>query len=262
MTLSIKDLKYLEQQVTPLIKSAGKYIVDHWHTTHTLSYKDKRDVASEVDIEVENMLREKLSEILPEAGFIVEEGETYKKNLNWVIDPIDGTKYYVAGIPVFFTQIALLEDNIPVIGHVYNPVGEQLFSASKGNGAYLNGNKISIQLRTKPEESIINVDFGGNDSELEWKLKILSQVAQKFYRVRMTGNYLYPYLVTGGIDVSLTLNATTKVVDYMPGVAIIRESGLIAEYVSIHQRKILVCSNTILFEVIKDILQNTPYSAQ
>lgn len=257
MILSPTELKNLEKRTAPLLINIGKFIMTNWNTIHKLNYKDKRDVASEIDIEVEKRLRKKLKQFFPQAGFVVEEGKTEKsKEYNWIIDPIDGTKYYVNSAPFFFTQIALIKDDIPILGQVYNPVSKQLFSASLDNGAYLNNQKIIAKTRERADESIIDVDFGGDDEETPWKLRLISTLTQKFYRIRITGNYLFIYLATGAIDASIILNKYVKLVDIMPGIIILKESGLKVDFVEVYKnRKILVSSNKTLFNIIKKLVQ-------
>ncbi len=256
MTLFQRDLKEIERKASPILIKEGEYILESWNKIHKLNYKDKRDVSSEIDIEVEERLRKKLKRLFPQAGFVVEEGKTDKsKEYNWYIDPIDGTKYYVNSVPLFFTQIALVKNGMPIFGQVYNPVSKQLFSASFGNGAYLNNQKIVTKTREKADESIVDVDFGGDDEETPWKLKLISTLIQKFYRIRITGNFLFVYLATGAIDVSIILHKHVKLVDIMPGIIILKESGLIVDFVDIgNNRKILVSSNKKNFELIKKLL--------
>jgi myo-inositol-1(or 4)-monophosphatase len=261
MILTQLELKSLEKKVSPLLINAGKFIMANWESNHKLNYKDKRDFASEIDIKVENSLRKNLHKLLPQAGYIVEEGKTQKLfHYNWLIDPIDGTKYYVNKAPMFLTQIALIKNDIPVLGQVYNPVSNQLFSASLNNGARLNGQKIFDKTRKRLDESIIDIDFGSHDEELSWKLKILSSLANVFYRIRITGNYLFIYLATGAIDASVNLHKDTKLVDIMPAIIILKEAGLIADFVKINKnRNILIGANKKIYEHIKKIIFSFPF---
>ena len=70
--------------------------------------------------------------------------ERLKKSRVWVIDPIDGTSYFIKGIPQFSISVALVEDHVPVLGIVYNPATQELFTAEKGKGLYLNGDRIEV----------------------------------------------------------------------------------------------------------------------
>ncbi len=251
-----RDLVSLSKSVETILTNAGNHIALHWNDTHSLQYKDKRDVVSTVDFDVENTIRHELQKLLPETGFIVEEGISKKKSeYNWVIDPIDGTKNYVHKLPMFLTQAALLYKDELVLGVVYNPVSKQLFSAVKGNGAFLNGEKITATARNTFDEAILDLNFGGKDDDIQWKIKLFSKLVQTFYRVRMTGNFLFPYLALNAVDASITLNKKVKMVDIAPGIVILREAGLIVENLILKNgQNTLVAANKNLFGKLKDIL--------
>ncbi len=257
MNLTSNELKELENKTRLILESAGKYIMGNWHKLHRLRLKDKRDVVSDVDIEVEMILRHGLSKLLPPAGFVVEEGKTSKaQNLNWMIDPIDGTKYFVNETPMFQTQIALIRNDQPVLGQIYNPVSGQFFSASLGNGAFLNGRKLQNKTRHNLDEAIVNVDFGGADDEIDWKLKVISGLTKKIYRLRMTGNFLFPYLATGSIDASVILNKSVKQVDILPGIIIMKEAGFQVENLVLNKHNRLVTASPQLTKQIIDIISS------
>jgi len=167
--METEQLVEFEKRTNVLIKKAGALILDSFNANKSLTKKDIRDVATETDVFVEDVIKKELSHIFPDAGFIMEEHVSSEQpDFNWVIDPIDGTKNYVALAPYFFTQLALIYRGKPILSEIYQPVSEQLFSAIKSNGAYLNGNKIEAKCRINAEESIIDVDFrGSEDSDLK-----------------------------------------------------------------------------------------------
>ncbi len=257
MTLSKKDLQDLQRLVEPIILSAGVKILNSWNSIQSVTYKDKRDVVTNVDIEVENYIRSKLEELLPEAGFFVEEGKSNKmKKYNWAIDPIDGTKYYASLLPFFVTQVALLEKDEPILGLVLNPVTNQLFSASRGNGTLFNGVKTVAKARSSMEQSMIDLDFGGPDDEINTKTNIFNALAQKFFRVRIFGGTVVSYMITGAIDAYIVLNKKNKLVDLAPNKIILTEAGLRADYIHVPDYKHIFCSaSKSLFEMIKRLLQ-------
>jgi myo-inositol-1(or 4)-monophosphatase len=249
-------LKQIEEEMQQIILAAGKKIYTSWGKNNSPLYKDKRDIFTTIDIDIENEIRRNLQKILPEAGFIVEEGKSQpKEKYNWIIDPIDGTKNYVNKLPSFVTQAALTFKNNPVVGVIYHPISNQLFSASLGNGARLNGVKVIANTRDNPEESIIDVDFGGMEKDIEVKKKAFSSFINHFYRVRSSGGIFSTYIITGAIDAYVILSSTTKIVDKMPRIIVMREAGLRVEEITLCRRKnILVAANPVLFEKIKKML--------
>lgn len=106
--------------------------------------KTENNLVTYVDKESERRFVEGLSKILPEAGFVAEEGTGVRNlsGLNWVIDPLDGTTNYVHGVKVWCTSIGLCLDHKPLAGVIYDPNAGEMFSAWQGGGAWLNGQRI------------------------------------------------------------------------------------------------------------------------
>ncbi len=252
------DLKNLELLSSKLLLKAGEKILKSWHDIKSISYKDLRDFSTNIDSEIEDFLRKNLKNIFPDAGFLVEEGTSIRKELyNWVIDPIDQTKNYGYHLPMFFTQIALLENNIPILGHIYQPVSRQLFSASRGNGASLNNDKLLFKQKRPVSEAIIDIDYGAGHNQFSKKnIEILSKLFDIFYRVRISGGAFPIYLTTDALDSYLVLNNETKIVDQAPRIIILKEAGFKTEYVHLNNRQILISASEEIFDIIRNIILN------
>lgn len=114
-----------------------------------MSKKDSSPV-TEADLEAEKLLRSLISERYPDHGILGEEFEAREASTSsgpqyqWVLDPIDGTKSFVHGIPLYTNLIALLEDGQPILGIINNPALEELTWAAVGSGAWMNGNPIRV----------------------------------------------------------------------------------------------------------------------
>lgn len=129
-------------------RAAGKFIANeraHFDLSKVES-KGLHDLVSYVDKTSEQQLVEALQPLVPDAGFIVEEGTSTKRgeHFNWVIDPLDGTTNFISGIPLYAVSIGLLEDNELVLGVVYEIGHDECFYAWKGSKAYLNGKEIHV----------------------------------------------------------------------------------------------------------------------
>ena len=109
--------------------------------------KEHNSPVSEVDIAVNQLLRERLAAIVPDAGWLSEETEDDPARLGasrvWIVDPIDGTRSFLAGRPDWAISVALVEARRPVVAALYVPVGEELFLAVAGAGATRNGTAIT-----------------------------------------------------------------------------------------------------------------------
>lgn len=255
--LSKEFLFDLQNKSAVLIQEVGQYVYDEWLKKHEISFKDSRDIASEVDIEAEKRLRAGLQKLFPDAGFIVEEGNDARKtNFNWIIDPLDQTKKYVSKLPLFFVQVGLLNENEEcILSHIYNPISKQLFSASSGNGAFLNDNKFISPSRDTFEESMIDINFSGN-SDLEWKIGKLSLLAKHFYRIQISSNAFSPYVLTGAVDCVAALADYKNQTDILPRIAVMKESGLKAEYLELEGRNIWLIAKPELFKKTLALLKS------
>ncbi|XP_066138131.1 inositol monophosphatase 1-like [Euwallacea fornicatus] len=146
------------------------------------------DFVTETDQEVERLLIEGLSKAFPNHKFIGEESVSSGAHCDltdaptWIIDPVDGTMNFVHSFPHSCISIALFVNKLPAIGIVYNPMLNQLFTAQKGKGAYLNGQKISVSETKNLGDALILMEFGtSRDPErrniiLENQQKLMPQV--------------------------------------------------------------------------------------
>lgn len=145
------------------------------------------DLVTETDQEVEKMLICDLSREYPAHKFIGEESVSIGDRCNltseptWIIDPIDGTMNFVHGFPHSCISIALFINAEPIIGVIYNPMLEQLFTARKGKGAYFNGKKIQVSGQTDLSKCLLMMECG--TSRDENRLKVLYENQQKLIPV-------------------------------------------------------------------------------
>lgn len=119
------------------------------------------DLVTEVDELSEKILLEGIGAAYPGHGFLSEEcgGENTDAEYVWVIDPLDGTTNYTQGIPIFAISLALQYLGETVLGVVYQPVLDEMFTAVKGNGAYLNGREISVSAKTDLAKCVLATGF-------------------------------------------------------------------------------------------------------
>ena len=123
--------------------------------------KEHNSLVSEVDIAVNQLLQERLTAIAPDVGWLSEETEDDRTRLAatrvWVVDPIDGTRAFIAGYPDWAVSVALVEASRPVVAAIYAPLSEELFLAVAGGGATRNGTPITAT----PGDAIEGVRISG-----------------------------------------------------------------------------------------------------
>lgn len=138
----------------------------------------------------ENLVRE-LSKLLPEAGFVAEEGTSNKKGetFNWVIDPIDGTTNFIHGLSPYSICVGLMQNEKPVMGVVYEITQGEMFYAWEGSKAYLNGELIEVSRACEHQDALIATGFPYYDlGKLELFMESLKEVMAKTSGVRRLGS--------------------------------------------------------------------------
>ena len=124
-------------------------------------FKGNNDMVSYVDKDAEKKLVNDLKTILPEAGFITEEGtiDNDQKKFTWIVDPLDGTTNFIHGLPIYSISVGLLKGTTIVGGIVYELNKNELFYAWKGGGAFLNNNPIYVSPTKDLSNSLLATGF-------------------------------------------------------------------------------------------------------
>jgi myo-inositol-1(or 4)-monophosphatase len=144
-----------------LARSAGAILRDGYNKEHQISYKGVIDLVTEVDHASEAFLLEEIQSRFPQSHILAEEsGETKGVSEGiWYIDPLDGTVNYSHHIPLFSVSIAYAFKGIVILGAVYDPLRDELFSAERGKGAHLNGKQIHAAKTTELQKSLLVTGF-------------------------------------------------------------------------------------------------------
>jgi myo-inositol-1(or 4)-monophosphatase len=141
------DLSALANALAPILHKAGSVARAAFGSPVKTWVKEQNSPVSEVDIAVNQLLKERLTAIAPDAGWLSEESEDGPARLTasrvWIVDPIDGTRSFIAGRPDWMISVALVEARRPVVAGLYAPVSEELFLAVTGAGATRNGTPIA-----------------------------------------------------------------------------------------------------------------------
>ncbi len=124
-----------------------------------VSLKGPGDYVSQADRKAEKLIREELMKARPTYGFLGEEGEEIKGTdgaHRWIVDPLDGTTNFLHGIPCFASSIALERNGEIVAAVVLNPATDELYTAEKGGGAFLNDRRLRVAARKELSDSVIS----------------------------------------------------------------------------------------------------------
>lgn len=223
------NLSSIIQDVEYIAKKAGDFIRAERlnFKFNQAEVKAKNDLVSYVDKTSEKIIVDFLSEKYPLFGFITEENtSTDKKEINWIIDPLDGTTNFVHGIPCYAVSIGLEQNGNIIAGVVYEVAQNECFSAYQGNGAYLNGKRITITACQKLADSLIATGFPVNNfSRLNSCLNSIAYFMQHTHGVRRIGSAASDlcYLACGRVDAFYEYNLNSW--DVAAGSIIVKEAG-------------------------------------
>ncbi|HLN74097.1 MAG TPA: inositol monophosphatase family protein [Prolixibacteraceae bacterium] len=187
------NLEILCSQVQELAREVGRFIYDERlkFTAADIILKGKSDMVTYVDKTSEARIVKGLRELLPDSGFIAEEG-TAKDNgekYRWVIDPLDGTTNYIHGISPFAVSIGLLEDNEIVMGVIYEISLNEMFYAWKGSKAYMNGKEIHVSTASTTTDALIATGFPYYDfSKLDQYMMAMDYFMRNSHGMRRLGS--------------------------------------------------------------------------
>ncbi len=143
-------------------RAAGRLLMDHFGTIeqNDVDRKGAADFVTFVDKSSERLIIERLSSAFPGHSFYAEESSrSAAGGWRWIIDPLDGTTNYIHGVPVFSIALALEHEGEILLGLVFDPVHDELFSAEKGDGARCNGEPIRVSLIRVPSLALLATGF-------------------------------------------------------------------------------------------------------
>lgn len=207
---------------------AGEIIRDHLPAV--IRAKGDRDMVSDIDVQIERAVREFLRDHTPDIGFMgEEEGGNTGPELQWVLDPIDGTANFVKGIPLYAISLALVSRGEPVLGIIDLPADASRYTAVSGGGAYHGDARIHVRPNTELSQATVTVgDYAVGDQAAEKnnsRLAVTAQLAQRALRVRMLGSAAIDlaWLAHGRTDAAIISGG--KPWDVAAGIVLVREAG-------------------------------------
>lgn len=218
--------KELEVAVRAALE-AGKILEKYFETEILKEFKEDNTPVTIADKESEEIIKKIISQAFPTHSILGEEtgmsGE--KSDYVWHIDPIDGTRNFANGIPLFAVSIALVYQNDLIMGVVYNPATDSIFYAEKGKGAYLNDKRIYVS-KDERKRSIITLASGAKDFDRRLVLVLFHDLAyQVVNSTRKLGCTALDlaYVARGGIEATIQLGFLTY--DFAAGTLLVQEAG-------------------------------------
>jgi myo-inositol-1(or 4)-monophosphatase len=225
------DFNSLSLQVADIARRTGQFIRQEAASFDlaTVEHKGLHDMVSYVDQQSEKQLVDELHALLPEAGFITEEGTAAKERTeeyNWIIDPLDGTTNFIHGQPAYCVSLALMHRDELVVGVVYEINQDECFRAALGAGAFCNEKPIRVSDAANLHESLLATGFPYYKfDKLDVYLKIMGAFMQSTHGIRRVGSAALDlaYVAAGRFDGYFEFNIHSY--DVAAGVLLVREAG-------------------------------------
>lgn len=211
-------------------RTAGNTIMRAQQRLNSIKIAEKRpnDFVTEIDQRVEQEIIATIQKAYPSHSILGEEsGEIKGNEYQWVIDPIDGTRNFIHGFPHFAVSIAVIYKNKIEHGLIYDPVRQELFTASRGRGAHLNEHRIRVSQRKRLEECLLGTGFAYRHTNKDSALpgKIFQSIIPICGDIRRAGAATLDlaYVACGRLDGFWELGL--KIWDIAAGILLIKEAG-------------------------------------
>lgn len=210
-------------------RSAGRVITRNMHRIDTLTVESKQrnDFVSDVDRQAEAEIIQTLHKAYPDHAFFAEEsGKQGNSEFVWIIDPLDGTTNFLHGFPQFAVSIALQVKGRLEHGVIYDPVADELFTASRGEGVAVNNRKLRVSKQKSLSGALLGTGFPyRNDQDLDIYLDTFRQFIGKTAGIRRPGAAALDlaYVAAGRLDGFWEMGLQPW--DMAAGALMVREAG-------------------------------------
>jgi len=211
------------------LKEAGRILLDNFGKITDYKVKESQSsIVTKADIDSEKRIIEIIVEKFPEHNTLGEETGFQNKNseYTWIVDPLDGTSNFAAGLPWFGIIICVLKNSEPIMAGCFLPISNELYLAEKGKGATFNKKTISVSKETELKNILAtySLDYSDEPGKTEREAAIIQQLVKNVRNLRST-NCLIDFCYTAEGKLGAAINQTTKIWDIAGPGLIIEEAG-------------------------------------
>jgi myo-inositol-1(or 4)-monophosphatase len=221
------SLKTARAAAVHAARAAGKIMLANWRKPKRVNAAEAHDIKLELDVRCQKLIEKMLRATFPAIPLLGEEGVSGDVNAEyrWVVDPIDGTVNYFFGMPHAAVSIALQQRAESVVGVIYDPFTDELWTTVRGEPARLNGKIIRVSDRAKIEESVIAMGFSKNRENLEKSLPHLIRLSRRAKKIRILGSAALElaYVASGRLDAYI--ERTINLWDVAAGALLVENAG-------------------------------------
>jgi myo-inositol-1(or 4)-monophosphatase len=227
MKSALIDLNVLFQTAEKAARAAGDRMSQNWQKDLVITEAHHHDLKLELDVQIQELLTNIILSDFPDHTILGEEGGSGSggKGYEWILDPIDGTVNLAYRIPHFCVSIACRHNDEILIGIVFDPIRNEMFSAIKGQGAFLNKFPIHVSKRNRLEETILALGFSKGMDSIEKCLELYQFYGPRARKLRAMGSAALDmaYIAAGRLDGYIEQGI--KIWDIAAGLIILEEAG-------------------------------------
>jgi myo-inositol-1(or 4)-monophosphatase len=208
-------------------RAAGKVMRDNWLKPKRVKLDDAHDIKLELDVRCQKLIEKILRAAFPEIPLLGEEGDSgdVTAEYRWVVDPIDGTVNYFYGMPHAAVSIALQRRGQSIVGVIYGPFTDELWTTIRGEPTRLNGKTVRVSSRSNLADTVIAMGFSKDRENLEKTLPHLNRLARRVKKIRIMGSAALElvYVASGRLDAYI--ERTINLWDVAAGQLLVENAG-------------------------------------
>jgi len=217
---------YLETSVE-IAREAGALLSKYFERRVTFELKGEHDLVTEADRASEQLVIERLSAHFPSHSIVAEEGggHTGSSEYCWYVDPLDGTTNFAHGFPMYNITMALEQSGELIAGVIFDPEHNEMFTAERGSGAYLNNRRIRVSKVNRLENTLVATGFPSKKRHENVNIHFYYQLAMLTHGVRRAGSAALDlaYVASGRLDGFWEFGLNSW--DMAAGILLIAEAG-------------------------------------
>lgn len=253
------DIDSIHQEAMDIAREGGEHTLKYFKKSLEVERKSDDSPVTIADREAESIMRTVISERFPEHGIIGEEhGRTNEDSpIQWILDPIDGTKSFIHGIPLYTTLIGVLVEDEPVVGIIFAPALDELCEAAKGKGTRLNGEQCHVRKCSDLSQATFLSTDVNSPSKFDYGDSFQSLIEKT--RIHRTWGDAYGHMMVATGRADLMFDPVLNIWDAAPLLTILQEAGGVfcdtSGNETIQSGNGLSCSRELLQDVL-EVLSN------
>jgi myo-inositol-1(or 4)-monophosphatase len=219
------NLDSVHRAAIEIAKKGGDHTLNYFNKTFDVERKSDDSPVTAADREAESIMREEITQRFPAHGIIGEEhgNENEDSEIQWILDPVDGTKSFIHGVPLYTTLIGVVVKQQPVIGIIYAPALNEFCEAAKGKGARLNGEKCNVRSCNELSQA----SFMSTDTYTSSKFNYgdAFEILIEKTRLHRTWGDAYGHMLVATGRADLMFDPVLNIWDAAPLLTVLREAG-------------------------------------